>query len=385
LNQKDRVQLAIIACAGIFLFALSIVITERLIPRFENFFNLLHSQAGAIISANLLGFLIAILMGGILSDFLSEKILVLGGFGILILGALVFGLSNHYRTLLLGNLFLGVSGGLLEGLLSLVIMELFFDRRGMALNLSQVFFGLGAAIAPFYATLFTSWRSPYLILCGLSLLLALAAFIKPFPGGKKINTRERTLFSLFFDLHFILIVTGMFFYSCTEMGIVSWVSTLFIKQMGAPEIWGTLVLSSYWFGQFAGRLTVGLRVDRYMAERFMALFFILSSLFTFLALVSNTLVFSFIFFTLTGFTMAPLWPTILSDARNKFTDYPGTAFGIIAAAGAFAGIVIPPLIGKIADIFSISTGLFLTPGTSFLGALTYFYLDTKNRNKRIMR
>jgi len=381
LKKKDRVQLTIISCAGIFVFALSIVITERLVPEFENIFNLLHSQAGAIISANLLGFLIAILIGGILSDFLSEKILILSGFGLLILGALIFGCANNYKTLLLGNLLLGISGGLLEGLLSLVIMEMFFDRRGMVMNLSQVFFGMGAAIAPFFATIFITWRIPYLILSIISLFIALNVAIKPFPSGNKVRKQKSTLTVLFFNSHFFMIVTGMFFYSCTEMGIVSWISALFIKEMRAPEIWGTLVLSSYWGGQFLGRLTVGLNVDKYLAERFISLFFFLSSLLIFLALISKTVVLSFIFFTMTGFTMAPLWPTILSDARNKFTDYPGTAFGIIAAAGAFAGIIVPTLIGRIADLSSISRGLFLTSGTSFSGTTTYLYIHMKNRKR----
>jgi len=51
----------------------------------------------------------------------------------------------------------------------------------------------------------------------------------------------------------------------------------------------------------------------------------------------------------------------------------------IAATGAGAGIIAPPLIGRIADISTLTKGLFLIIGSAFCGALVYFYLHTHEK------
>jgi len=377
MNSRNRIQLASVACFSMLLFAVSITTTERLIPNLENIFNILHAKAGIIISSNLLGFLIAMVIGGMLSDFLSKKILVVLGFVFMISGTFIFGFANKYSSLISGNLLIGLAGGLIEGIFSIVIMDLFKEKRGVALNFSQIFFGVGAGGAPFFATLFSSWRTPYFLIGCIAIVVAILTLIQDFSIEEEEKVVKDSPISMLFNLNFILIVFGMFFYSCTEMGIASWISALFIKGLKASEFWGTLALSSYWIGEFIGRLTIGLRVDRYDTEKLMSLLFFISSIFLLLALLLKNIVPSYIFFSMTGITMGPLWPTILSDARNKFTDYPGTAFGIIAGSGSFAGIIIPPIIGKIADIHSLFIGLYLTIITSFLSSLIYLYLSLK--------
>jgi len=385
MEKKTKTQLTTIACISIFIFAFSISTTERLIPNLEDIFNILHTRAGIIISSNVLGFLISIILGGILSDFLSKKLLIIIGFILMLLGSFIFGSANTYPFLLYGNFFMGISGGLIEGIFSIIILDLFNKKRGMALNLLQVFFGIGAGIAPFFATIFINWRYPYFIIALFSIIMLILISFQSFK--MKINEEVRKYLprSLIFNLDFILIVFGMFFYSCTEMGIASWISTFFIKQLQSPEIWGTLSLSSYWLGEFIGRITLGLKVDSYKSERFLSLLFFLSSILLLLALLTKTIVISYIFFSLSGIVMGPLWPTILSDARNKFTSYPGTAFGIIAGSGSFAGIIIPAVIGKIADKYSISTGMFLITITAFSSSLIYLYLSLKEKNEEIKR
>lgn len=373
-----RTRITILVCVGIFIFAISVVTSERLIPNFEDVFNILHAKAGAIISSYMLGFLFAILTGSILSDFLSKKLLILSGFFLLTIGCILLGTASSYPFLLLGHLFMGIAGGLLEGLLSIVIMGLFNDRKGMALNLSQAFFGIGAGIAPFFAVAFPSWRIPYFIIAFISTIIATLFIFQHFPERIDKGKEKERVSKEFFSRDFVLIVLGMILYISSETGIVSWISTLFIKELNSRELWGTLVLSSFWIGQLIGRSTIGLNVDRFKSEQFMSLFFFLSSLFTLSALMTKRVIPSFILFSISGFTMAPLWPTILSDAHNKFTKYPGTAFGIIVAGGSFAGILIAPVIGRIADKTSLSVGMLLIPITAISGSIVYFYLHLIN-------
>ena len=178
----------------------------------------------------------------------------------------------------------------------------------------------------------------------------------------------------------------MFLYSCAEMGIASWISSYFVNELKSSRFMGTVALSSYWSAQLIGRSTIGLNVDRIKNEVLISFMFLISTPFLLGAALTRVTLHSWILFTITGFTMAPLWPTILSDARGHFTDYPGTAFGIIAASGASAGIVVPPLIGRIADIYSISTGILITPAAMLIGGGIYLYLlIIKHNNKSTQR
>ena len=376
----NKFSLSFITFLGIFLFAIGVIASERLIPIIETSFGLKHMEAGTIISAALIGFTGAMLTGGILSDFIQRKYLILIGFFLLSIGAVIFGNSSSYLFLLIGNLLIGVSGGLLEGLLSLVIMDIFRDKRGMVLNLSQVFFGLGAGTSPFLVMAFSKWKYFYYIIASAGIISLVISLFQSFPD--KLNDvdndgkSEIKIWQIFTDKRFLFTVIAMFSYSCTEMGIASWISVLFTKYYHSSSFMPTLSLSSYWTAQLLGRLTIGMKVDKFESENLISTLFFISAFLLLSGLVIKIAFVSYIFFTLAGFSMAPIWPTILSDARNRFNDFPGTAFGIIAAAGSGASIIIAPLIGRLADLYSVRVGLFITVFTSLSGGGIYLILKS---------
>ena len=184
------------------------------------------------------------------------------------------------------------------------------------------------------------------------------------------------IWQIFKDKRFLFTVIAMFMYSCTEMGIASWISVLFVRDYNSPKFMATLALSSYWTAQLLGRLTIGMKVDKFESENLISTLFFISALFLLSGLISKNSLVSYIFFTLSGFSMGAIWPTILSDARNRFIDFPGTAFGIIAASGAAAGIIIVPLIGRLADLYSVRAGLFIVVFTSLSGGFIYIVLKS---------
>ena len=370
--------ISFITFSGIFLFGLGIIGSERLIPILEKSFKLEHWKSGTIISSAVIGFLIAMLVGGTVSDFISRKHLIITGFSLLIFGTILFGYSSSYLFLLLGNLFIGISGGLLEGLLSLVIMDIFKHKRGMALNLSQVFFGLGAGSSPFLVMIFRKWEVFYLIIAIASLITLLISLPQKFPDKEDIlensSEKEVKILHILTDKKFLLTILAMILYSCTEIGIASWISVLFARYYQSSRLMATLSLSSYWTGQLIGRSTIGLKVDKIKNENFISLLFFITTVFIFFGLAFKCSLTTYIFFTLSGLSMGPLWPTILSKARNRFNSFPGTAFGVIVSSGAAASILIPPLIGRLGDLYSIRMALFLTVITSLFGAIIYMNL-----------
>jgi fucose permease len=60
---------------------------------------------------------------------------------------------------------------------------------------------------------------------------------------------------------------------------------------------------------------------------------------------------------LVGFTGSFLWPTMLAVAADRYPDGGATMFGLLAAFGNAGGIVMPWLVGWVADRSDLRWGL----------------------------
>jgi len=57
-----------------------------------------------------------------------------------------------------------------------------------------------------------------------------------------------------------------------------------------------------------------------------------------------------VFAATVGFANAGLWPTIKAAPGARFRELPGTAFGVVAGAGALGWLVLQPAVGYVARL-----------------------------------
>jgi fucose permease len=60
-----------------------------------------------------------------------------------------------------------------------------------------------------------------------------------------------------------------------------------------------------------------------------------------------------------GFSLAPVWPTILSRAGEAYPSQSGTVFGILVAMGAVGFAIVPPVVGRVGDAVGIHLALWI--------------------------
>ncbi|NPV53599.1 MAG: MFS transporter [Firmicutes bacterium] len=320
------------------------------------------ARLGALFLIYFLGFSAVVVFSGIMSDILGRRVLILG-LAIMACGLLGFGFSPSFGLMLVSSFVLGMGCGITEGTVSALVADLNPERKGFFLNLSQVFFGLGALLGPFIAGSLVasnlSWRVMYVATAVLALVCfgTLARQVFPRASGSDEPITVDKLRKLGGDRLFLKLALGMAFYVGSEMGVASWVPTYMATSLSAGAILASSALSLFWGSMIIGRFSAGF-VLRYCSEA--ALVFccaVAGFALLALAIVVRAPWLALITFFLVGLAYSPIWPTILAYAGGRFGAMTGSAFGALIAAGAIGGMVYPWIIGALADHLGLRIAL----------------------------
>ena len=90
---------------------------------------------------------------GILTRFMSKALIL--NIGLIIQAAFImaFGFSKSFPLMLFVYFMIGFAGGLIETLVSLILPEINKTQTAYYINISQVFFGVGAFAGPYLSSL----------------------------------------------------------------------------------------------------------------------------------------------------------------------------------------------------------------------------------------
>ncbi|MBL9172260.1 MAG: MFS transporter, partial [Verrucomicrobiales bacterium] len=200
------------------------------------------------------------------------------------------------------------------------------------------------------------WRGACLGWVPLPLLL-MAAFARlPFPAMSTEGSRV-PLGHLLRDRWFLGAMAAIFLGGATELGMAQWLPAYAERTLGYPVWVGGGALLAFSVAMALGRMVVGAagqRVSPYRVLRAGCL----ASVVLFLAgsyvpMPSVALVSCIA----AGFAGSCLWPTMLAVSADRHPEGGATLFGALAALGNAGGIVMPWLVGVIADLSSLRDGL----------------------------
>ncbi|MEI6157409.1 MAG: MFS transporter [Atribacterota bacterium] len=150
-----------------FFLAISMVVTGAVLPHWMDLFQISASQAGRLIFLYYISYVIVTFLSGFLCDHFGKKpVLVLSQI-FLAAGFFIISTADSFLTIEFGMLIMGLGGGFCEAPLTILISNVFSGKEGFALNMSQLFFGIGAATGPFLAGFILekgiTWRIMYII------------------------------------------------------------------------------------------------------------------------------------------------------------------------------------------------------------------------------
>jgi fucose permease len=313
------------------------------------------AAVGAVITALFLGALVSLLVAGPLNDRLGQRPVLLAGAVLLALGTLGLATSRELPLMLACAAVAGLGHGAIDVSTNVLIAEVFATRSAAALNLLNVFFGLGAVAGPAVAGLtLRLWDTalPALWL-GAGLMLLEAPLILLLPSVSPARADASPAHAVASPLRSIrlwAIGALVLLYVGVENGVGSWTTVYLERTTALDQAAAALITSGFWLALTGGRMAAAFSGARIAAER-MLLIALAGALAggALLATSTGSASLTIAAVLLLGFCFGPIFPTALAITTASFRRAPGTAASVVVAMGSAGGTLLPWLQGALLE------------------------------------
>src|SRR5277367_5818853 len=316
------------AIVAIFVYGMIAAMLGTILPDLSERFHLSPSQNGTVAFAQALGLIIASLGVGPLLDNEGKKLGLIIGLAFIAIALFALPRSSSFRGIAFLLFLLGVGGGIVVTGANALVSDVSEAHRAIALNLVNLFFGLGGLATPFIsANLFArNWvRLCYTVAALTVVTLAIQAATKmPGPSGASGFVLADAAPVLGKPLLFLLGLFLFLYVSC-EVGVWNWLPRHLIAQ-GISESRALNILSlGFALGLLLGRVGVAPILIHVPAEDVLLTASIAMAVTTFLMLKTNNPTAAWILVFIAGVSMAPVFPTTLAIVGTAFPQLAGTA------------------------------------------------------------
>jgi fucose permease len=338
-----------------------------------------------------LGFLLIVsTVGGLITNFYGGRLIAHMGLGwVCFLGSLLsaicslfMGLAQQWYLVVLIMFVWGVGRAAINGGVNTFVASHYSSRQ---MNWLHAIFGIGSTLGPLLMTflityLNLSWRLGYFIFAALEVMVTLLFFItlKDWHLKAKVVEMKNTpallqtlrLVPVWLGTALFVMHTGM------QMTTGQLSHTLFVEGRGIdPKIAG-LWVSLFWGFITMGRLFFAVFMDGAKVLRFCMLGTVLGAL----LICWNIPAISFLGIALTGFTLAPVFPTMVSRIPSLVGVAHGpNAIGIAMAGASLGGALLPGLVGWLAEQFGFNAIAF---GLVVIGVLQFAIHEALTHRER---
>ncbi len=359
------------AIVAIFVYGMIAAMLGTILPDLSDRFHLTPTQNGTIAFAQALGLIIASVGVGPLLDSEGKKIGLILGLAFIAIALYALPRSQGFRSILVLLFLLGVGGGIVVTGSNALVSDVSETHRGIALNLVNLFFGLGGLATPFLsANLFSrNWvRLCYTVASLTVVTLVIQAATKmpsPTSAGRFVLADAAPVLDrpLLFMLGLFL-----FLYVSCEVGIWNWLPRHLIAQ-GVPESRALNILSlGFALGLLIGRVGVSPILIRVQPVTVTLVASAAMAVTTFLMLRTIRPAAAFALVFLAGLSMAPVFPTTLAIVGDAFPRMTCTALGFVITCGWIGLAVSSRIIGTIAggDALRLKKALLVIPVSAVL-------------------
>lgn len=371
--QQHRTLL--VACVIFFALGLVTAALGPVLPELATNTKSSLSQVGAIFFVLFLGALLSQIVAGPLMDRLGQRLLLLTGPALLAAGILGVSLSRSFPLFLACALISGLGHGALDVGGNVMVAEAYAARRVSALNLLNVFFGVGAVAGPAISSLTLGlWATavPTLWL-GVALLLLVIPFVySSAPVRASAPLQQQTDRRVIYRVP-ILWAFGMLIllYVGTETGIGGWTTTYIDRTTTLGIDRAALVTSGFWLMLTAGRMLAVPLGGQFAPGRVLG-FSLVGSLVggTLLMLSTGNALLSIAAVLTLGFFFGPIFPTVLAITTARFPGGAGSAASVVVVLGSVGGMLLPSMQGILLEKNGpFAAALFVTAGTAAMLAL----------------
>ena len=362
------------AVLAIFVYGMIAAMLGTILPGLSERFRLTPNQNGRIAFAQAMGLTIASVGVGPLIDNEGKKIGLVLGLALVAIALAWLPRSQGYGGIAALMFVLGLGGGVVVTGANALVSDVAEAHRGTALNLVNLFFGLGGMATPFIsANLLKRDTVKLCYTAGAFAIVALAVQLAaPIPAPTGVGSFVLADSGAVLGKPILLLLGLMLFlYVSCEVGIWNWLAQHLIAQ-GIPESRALNVLSlGFALGMLVGRVAVSPILITVAPEKVTMAAALAMAITSYLALKARTAKSAWILVFVAGVAMAPVFPTTLAIVGNVFPRMTGTAIGFAITCGWLGLAVSSRIVGAIAggDPKRLKSALLVIPAFSVLMAV----------------
>jgi FHS family glucose/mannose:H+ symporter-like MFS transporter len=376
---------AILGCLSFVLIGWCGLLVASLIRSVEHDFAQTDAGLGFFFLVNAAAYGTGVLGGTLLTQRFGRRPVLAGGVGLAAIGLGVLSTAGIWPIFVLGAVPFGIGCGTLDGAGNGLILDLFPDRRGRALNLLHFCFSTGALACPAIVGRAVEAGVPWqALLAGTAIAAAPIAVLftrAKMPAGRHDVQAARAAAGprLLFDRTLLALGIAIACYVASEIGVSNWLVRFLAA---APLSLATTTLTLYWAGLTVGRLAAARIGDRFDHTAFASAASLVTGVLIALAVVAPSLELSIVLFAAAGVSSGPIFPLVVAVGGERFPDRSAAVGGYLAGAAVVGGISYPPVMG----VMSVTIGLpAAMVGTGMLallaGAVLWIYRGAPRAGK----
>lgn len=365
LDTKEKKQQFCISYAVFIINGMLALSIGSLLPFIRDLRGLDYAFCGLLVSLHSVGNLVSSFAAGTLPVFIGRKksILIFNSFFAAAYLILIFAGSE----LLLGFAFLmtGLARGATSNFNNTAINNL-APGKAWTINGLHAMFSIGAFLFPILLTVLTAINAEYWIyalyfMAAMGILSWILYFLLPDGENEKNGTERRKKkkesdFIFFKEPIFLLCTAILFFYLCAEQGVIGWLITYFKDSGLLSASVSQMMASVLWIMILAGRLSAAWLSTKMKKEKLLLLMGIGFVFFFFVLLAGRSTPLIVIGIMGFGYSMAGIYPTTVSFAGFIIQKYM-LAWSFMLTIASFGAIIMPSIIGKIAETAGIVYGM----------------------------
>ncbi len=373
------------AIACMLLYSASATVTPICLLAMADELNFSLSAGGGIEGVRSLLIFIALFFGGFMAAKIGKVRSLTGGLFGLSIGYIVYAFAPSYTAILGATVILGLSSGIIEGLINPLVADIHPGDSGRYLNITNAFWSVGVLSTVILAgdllTRGVSWRYIIGFLAVASFVVGIAMWVLRRQDESKAGLSVKDVLNQYLGCikvkRFWVFCAMMICAGGAEGAFTFWSASYIQVNFAANPRMGGLGTAFFAAGMMTVRLLGGMLVGQKYLRRFIltsAAFGCLVSLF--IPFVQSVPLF-FVTLFFAGTSIACFWPSIQSYAVDRIPHIDATAAFILMSCAGIPGFGLVSLImGFVGDAVGLGRSFFIVPAV--LALLVIIVLFERN-------
>jgi fucose permease len=345
---------AALGCAGLLLVGWTGLLVPSLIRSIEPAFDQTDAGIGVFFFVNSVAYVGGSMAGGLLTERVGRRVVLPLAVTLIACGLAGMATVPTWELFLVLAIPFGFGSGAIDGGMNGLVLDLYPDSRGRALNLLHLFFSLGALASPLVVGRLVeagaAWQTVIIATAVAAIPLAILLAIADLPSGRHTRSGATASVRIGLSLPIIALAVAIACYVASEVGVSNWlVRFLETASIGLA----TSALALFWGCLALGRIVTATLGDRFDHARFAAIASLAAAIALVAAVLVPSLPASIVLFGVVGFAFGPVYPLIMAVGGDRYPTRSAAVSGFLSGSAVIGAIVYPPLMGLV----SVEAGL----------------------------